>query len=353
MKLFFEQLRYRQLKWALASVLAVIIAIPAFSLIATNADAKIDSAINRPGKLPITAPGRVQPKDGVLNIAAPASAETGPAIVTELKVHRGDWVQANQELATLRGRTELQSSLASAQRRVALGQARLTALKAGGKQEDIAASHSQVQSDEATFSLIQTQTKRARQLRSDGLLSAADLEIQESRLEIATQTLGASRARLRGLSSVRPADVAVVQAELNAAESEVAEVLARLESTVVRAPAAGRILEIYCQPGQMIGAQGLLAFGKTSEMFVDAEVLEEDLGRARTGQKVRITGDALPQPVTGTVEEIGYLVGSRQVFNTDPTAFADSRVVNVSIRADDPALLERYINARVTVVIEQ
>jgi HlyD family secretion protein len=273
--------------------------------------------------------------------------------VTALNVDRGDWVRTGQELATLRGRNELQAALLGAQRRVALSQAKLAALQAGGKEEDFKALNSQVQSDAAALSLVRAQMERSRQLRDEGLLSAADLETQESRLEIAVQTLAASKARLRGLSTVRPADVAVAQAELRAAEAEAEEVGARLEGTIVRAPADGRVLEIYARPGQMIGADGLLAFGKTAEMFVDTEVLEEDLARTHTGQRARITGDALPHSVDGTVEQIGYLVGSRQVFNNDPAAFADSRVVNVRIRAKDPALLERFINARVTVVIEQ
>jgi HlyD family secretion protein len=87
-------------------------------------------------------------------------------------------------------------------------------------------------------------------------------------------------------------------------------------------------------------------------MFVDAEVMEEDLARVRVGQTARITGDALAGAMAGTVEEIGVLVGSRQVFTTDPAAFADSRVVHVKIRAADPDRLARLIHARVTAVIQ-
>jgi HlyD family secretion protein len=64
-------------------------------------------------------------------------------------------------------------------------------------------------------------------------------------------------------------------------------------------------------------------------MFVDAEVMEEDLGRIRAGQKARISSAVLAGVAEGKVEEIGYLVGSREVFETDPTAFADSRVAHV------------------------
>jgi HlyD family secretion protein len=86
-------------------------------------------------------------------------------------------------------------------------------------------------------------------------------------------------------------------------------------------------------------------------MFVDAEVMEQDLPRVRLGQTALITGDVLARETRGTVEQIGYVVGSRAVFEADPTAFSDSRIVHVKIRAADAAALERFINARVTVEI--
>ena len=86
-------------------------------------------------------------------------------------------------------------------------------------------------------------------------------------------------------------------------------------------------------------------------MFVDAEVMEHDIARARVGQSVRISGDSLTEPQEGTVERIGLLVAAREVFQSDPTAFSDARIVHVLIRMKDPTAIERFINARVTVEI--
>jgi HlyD family secretion protein len=171
-------------------------------------------------------------------------------------------------------------------------------------------------------------------------------------LTVAARSLDAKRARLKGLSSVRPADVAVAEAQLRAANAVADEIRAAVENATVRAPFAGRVLELRAFPGQAVGGDGLLTMGRTAEMFVDAEVPEEELGRARVGQRVRITGAMLATPVAGTVEEIGLVVGNREVFRNDPTAFADARIVHVKIRAAEPAALERFINARVTAVIQ-
>jgi HlyD family secretion protein len=355
MKLAVDSARYRQLRVVLCITLLVIATMPGVAWFASRAEATAKSGFaagdSTQGR-PVVAPGRIQPKDGVLTIAAPTS-QMGPAIVTALHVRQGDWVEPGQVLATLRGREELEAALVGSERKLAIAQARLVALQSGGKADDITALGAEVQSEEANLAQLEADTRRARQLRDDRILSAAAMEAQEARLAIAARSLDAKRARLNALSSVRPADVAVAQAEQRAAEADVDEVRARLEGTVVRAPCEGRVLAVYAYPGQSAGAEGLLAFGKTAEMFVDAEVMEEDLGRTRVGQKARITGEALPGPAAGTVEEIGYLVGSREVFKTDPTAFADSRIVHVKIRVAEPAGLERFINARVTVEIQQ
>lgn len=354
MNLAADSTKYRNLRRLLCGVLLVLAVIPAAVWLVSRADAMATPSLTAAGMQEIraiTAPGRIEPRDGVLTLAAPAN-ELGPAIVAALHVHQGDWVESGAVLATLSGRQEQQAALIAAQRRIAIAQARLAALSAGGKDEDVRALRAEAQAAEASFSQAQAETRRAQQLHENQMLSAAAVEAAESRLLVAARTLEASRARLEGLSRARPADLAVAEAELRAAEADGDEARARLENTVVRAPAAGRVLAIHTYPGQSVGPNGVLAFGRTSELFVDAEVMEEDLGRMQVGQKAVITSDALPGAAFGTVEEIGYLVGSRETFRTDPTAFTDSRIVHVKIRVADGSRFERFIHARVTVEIQ-
>ena len=335
----------------LCSVLALVLMVPVVLRFIDRAEANARSGIysERPAqRLTITAPGRIQPRDGIVTIAAPAGA-FGFAIVGELHVSEGERVERDQVLAVLQGRDEFAADVAASERRVDVAHAKLIALQSGGKREDIQALRAELHSEAASVAQLANDTRRARQLHSEHVLSAAALEAQQARWSVAARALEAKRARLDGLSSVRPADVAVAAAELYAAQADVAAARARLDNQYVRAPSAGRILRIHAYPGQSIGAQGLLSFGKTDEMFVDAEVLEQDVARTRIGQSVRITGDSLASPVTGTVERIGILVGAREVFELDPTAFADSRIVHVRIRVNDPAAIERFINGRVTV----
>jgi HlyD family secretion protein len=354
MKLAVDSQRYQRLRWLLGVTLLVIVAVPSLGWVVNRpkGSAAVASTSHSVTGLPITASGRIEPKDGVITIAAPTLDASVP-IVAALHVRPGDWVHSGQMLATLSQHAVLEASLKAAERHVQISEAKLTALQAGGKRDDLNALRADVQSEEAQLAHVSSETQRAQQLREQRLISQSDLEAQQAKLAIVERTLDAKRAKLSGLSSVRPADVAVATAELAAANAAVDEVRAKLENSIVRAPSDGRVLEVHAYPGQHVGPQGVLAFGRTTEMFVDAEVMEADLNRAQVGQKVQITAEILPRPTTGVVEEIGYLVGTREVFNTDPTAFADSRIVHVKIRADEPQLLERFINARVTVAIEQ
>ncbi|MEA3177179.1 MAG: HlyD family secretion protein [Gammaproteobacteria bacterium] len=354
MKWAAELANYRRLQWTLSAALLLIATAPGSAWLISRAGATTTPGLATypPHSGIIAAVGRVEPRDGVLSIAAPAS-DLGPSIVTTLQVHEGEWVEAGRTLATLRGYDELQAALTARQRRIAVAQARLSAIESGGKTDDIKAMRAEVQSEEAVLAQALSDAQRAKQLHAARLVATAALESEQSHLEIATRSLEAKRARLSSLSSVRPADVAVAEAELHAAEADADEARAKLDEKVVRAPCEGKVLAIYAYPGQSVGAQGLLAFGKAREMFVDAEVMEEDVDAVSVGQAALITGDTLRGPATGTVEEIGYLVGSREVFKADPAAFTDSRIVHVKIRVSDPSTLQRFINARVSVEIQR
>lgn len=354
MNLTADSSRYRRLRQLLCGGLILITVVPGATWLVSTASATVQPprpvAEDAAERL-ITAPGRIEPLDGVLAIAAPTS-EQGPAIVTAIHVREGQWVESGTVFATLNGNQPLKAAFAASEQRIAIARSRLDALLAGGKAEDLRAARADVASAEATVAQAQADTHRARQLREQQLLSAASVETQESKLAIAERALDASRARLDGLSRARPADLRVAEAEVSAAEADSKAVQAQLENTLIRAPSAGRVLAIYAHPGQAVGPQGVLAFGRTNQMYVDAEIMEDDLDRVQAGREVTITSNVLGRDkATGTVEKIGYLIGSRETFLTDPTAFTDSRIVHVKIRVTDAARFERFINARVTVEI--
>lgn len=135
------------------------------------------------------------------------------------------------------------------------------------------------------------------------------------------------------------------------ARAALARAEAELELLTVRAPLAGRVLEVHARPGERVGPDGILELGDTDAMYAVAEVYETDIGRVEVGQPARIRSPALPHELAGAVERVGLKIGKKDVLSTDPVADADARVVEVEVRLLEPELASALTNLRVEVLI--
>ena len=162
--------------------------------------------------------------------------------------------------------------------------------------------------------------------------------------------LMAARARL----DAARANLARVHSSLQVASlrKEVALAAARLERTIIRAPAAGRILKIHARAGEAAAGGPILEMGDTAQMYVLAEVYETDIGLVRVGQRATATSRALADELTGTVERLGTIVSRNRVFDIDPGADVDRRVIEVRIRLEDSRAAAGLVNLQVAVAIE-
>ncbi|MBE9047530.1 ABC exporter membrane fusion protein [Pleurocapsales cyanobacterium LEGE 10410] len=156
------------------------------------------------------------------------------------------------------------------------------------------------------------------------------------------------------VAEVRPVDVEVALAELEAAKADVRRAEAELDLAYVKSPIDGMILEVHTQSGEVMSDRGIAEIGQTDQMYVMAEVYETDISRVRLGQTVTIKTDGILQNLQGVVEEIGLLIGTQDVLGTDPVADADARVVEVKIRLspEDSKLVEGLTNLRVNAIID-
>ena len=119
----------------------------------------------------------------------------------------------------------------------------------------------------------------------------------------------------------------------------------------IRAPVAGRVLDIHTRPGEMVGPRGILELGRVERMYAIAEVYETDIGRVRVGQPATVTSKALGRALSGTVERIRQQVRKLDQMDTDPAARKDARIVEVEVRLADAAAAASLTNLQVEVVI--
>jgi HlyD family secretion protein len=139
--------------------------------------------------------------------------------------------------------------------------------------------------------------------------------------------------------------LAVAEANLRAAEAE-------LERTRVRAPISGQVIDVIARDGVRVGPEGIVALGRTEQMYAIAEVYETDVARVRLGQRATVTSPALAAPLHGTVDRIGMKIGKLDAIGADPASRTDARVVEVEIRLDEGAPAAGFTNLQVEIAFE-
>jgi HlyD family secretion protein len=277
----------------------------------------------------VAALGRIEPAGGVLRVGAPSQPDAvSGAVLVAMHVERGQDVKAGQLLAEL-------DTAAVGKARVAESRANVETARRNAKAATSIAEEACVRADVAG-----RQARRKAELLAKGLASAEDADQARGEAEAGAASCAARRS-----------EASVAQSHIAAAEAVYARHGAELERSYVRAPTDGRVLDLYARPGELVDAEGVLELGRVSEMYAIAEVYETDIRHVRPGQRARVTSDALPAPLSGTVERIRPKVHKMDEIGTDPAARKDARIVEVEIRLDEPGAAANLTYLQVEVEI--
>lgn len=196
-------------------------------------------------------------------------------------------------------------------------------------------------------------------LQGDVLATLDTFDVRNAELARAEVDLNHARSvvtrerALKQRSSTSVARLEEVERDVRLREADLTAARARLVQAQVAAPVDGQVLIIHARAGERIGPDGLLELGQTERMYVVAEVYETDIGLVRVGQKAVASSPALSQPITGTVERIGQLIGKNDILDLDPVARTDSRVIEVFILLDDAQAVASLTNLQVDVEIKE
>jgi HlyD family secretion protein len=322
--------------------------------------------------------GRLIPQGGILNIA-PTSGRIARILVKE-----GQVVEGGQALAYLEQHAVVEAQLGHAKAKLAEAKKRLEAETRVGN-----ALIRQAKADKSRLALKELELKRSESDRKAAklkLASAKDDLADEQALaeakvgrranvrkfaqakELAEETLARAEMGVQLVKAQLEQDTAVAETALAIAEANLALALAavplsslqgqiellqrRLDRYVVRSPHAGQILKILAQPGELVGQRPLLKLGNTQTMYVVAEVYQTDIRFLAVGQRATVTSGALPEKLTGVVENVGLMIFKSDVFGDDPTAALNARVFQVLIRLDPSEFAGRFNNLEASVTID-
>lgn len=386
------QITAKRPKWMivfLVSATTIAGGVASYGLASFNSSRSAPAPIEAVPAIPrIVALGRVEPTTEVVQVTTAVDLRNDR--VAQLRVQRGDRVVANQVIAVLDSDTRLQTNLLEAQEAVKVAAAELAQVQAGAKSGEIAAQRAEIArlqaelqgeipAQAATVARWQAEVNTARaesdryqSLYQAGAISASErdskrlvwetnqAQLQES---IASQNravnslqeqIQQAQATLNQVAEVRPVDVQLAQAKVDQAMAAVKQAEANLEQAYIRAPLAGRVLELHVQPGEEIGDNGIADLGQTEQMEVIAEVYQTDIGKIRMGQAATITSASFAGELRGTVHLIGLQVSQQQVFSDQPGENLDRKVVEVRIRlnAADSQKVANLTHLQVQVAIQ-
>jgi HlyD family secretion protein len=340
----------------------------------------------------IGALGRLEPEGKVFRIAAPAVGFSSR--VAKILVKEGDRIKVGQPLALMDNFESLRASGLQAEAQVREAQARLAQVKAGAKQGDINAQRASVlqsqaglrqtiaefeQADaarlkaETELQKLQWDLDRYQQLFKEGAIPEAELksrrlafdaqtkqvtqarklvEQRQQGVEAARLAIAQEAQRLNSVAEVRPTDLRQAEEQVKVAMANLQRAKADFDNSIVRSPVDGQVLTIRAKANEAVGSDGIMEVGKTSQMYVVAEVDENLIARVRLGQRAMIRSEAFPGELTGVVRQIGNQVGKNNITSTDPADRQDTRVVEVRIQLDDSTLVAGLTNLQVKVSIQ-
>lgn len=303
-------------------------------------------------RLGVGALGRVEPASRIRRLGAAGGMNV--TRLDRLLVAEGDMAEAGQVLAELADLTQKQAQTARAGAALAEAEARLALARAAGRAEERAAQQARLAALRAAAESAQREAARAERLVPSGAGGQAEAERRRFAAIRATAEVAEAEAELARLQRPRPEDLAVAQAQRDAAAAALQAAQAEAELSRIRAPIAGTVLQLYARPGDLLGNDGLLDIADLTRIDVVADVYETDLPRLRLGQRAEIQLPGSPQRLGATLREIGWQIRRTTVAGTDPVAAVDARTapVRLTLDAEGVALLGRRSNMQVQVAIQ-
>lgn len=347
----------------------------------------VDTKALTPKIKTVTALGIIEPEGEVIKLSA--SVLGAGSRVEKILVKEAEMVKAGQVIAILDNRDNLQAELTEAQAQVKVIKSKIAQIQAGAKQGEIAAQKAiidrltaegigDIDAQKATVEKLraelinaESENKRYQELYIQGAISASQKDSKVLNLETAKKSLQSANSQLKKLelsgkerikeatatlnqiSEVRKVDIEAALSELNRAETVVKKAAINLQKAYVKSPQNGQIFAIHTRPGELITNNGIVDIGKTSQMYVVAEVYESDITKIIQRKQVRIVGDIFDQELQGTVERIDLQVQQQNLNNTDPTTNIDNRIIKVYIRLNKASSQQaaKFTNMQVKVII--
>jgi HlyD family secretion protein len=225
-------------------------------------------------------------------VITPARASIAAEItgrVVSVPVAEGDTVRRGQILVEL-DQTDERAALDQAHAALAQADAKLRQIQ----QTALPAAEQALRQAQANLTQAERSWQRTSDLVAQNFVSHAQLDDAQRNLDVAQSQLRAAELQV---ASERPggSDFLLAQTARRAAETAIGAAQAKLDSTVIRAPADGVLIGRSVEPGDVAQAgKALMVFAPAGETQIVVNIDEKNLGKLAIGQKALVSADAFP-----------------------------------------------------------
>lgn len=246
-----------------------------------------------------------KPDANVVDMGPEAQKNAGlaiaPASVVQLTeyLHVAGTVQPiDSRIGNVRSlaRGRVQEVLVRVGDRVASGQplARLDNIEAGQLAAEYLAARAELQKLKVQQSNAVRQLERSKSLVAIGVTAQKDFELAESEYHAMVEAIKAQESLLAGMDS-RLRRLGLPETDLQTSSI-----------TTIRSSFAGAVIRVRVAPGDVVDPDvGMFSITDLSEVWIQAEVYEKDLGRIQLGQPALISVDTYPgETFSGKVAHI-------------------------------------------------
>lgn len=263
-------------------------------------------------------------------------------------IEKGDRVKEGQILVRLED-AEYRAQLGQAQANLDVARARLRELEAGSRPQEIEAARAAVEQAEANARNAEVNLKRVQELHRQAIASDQQLDDATTQFDVARAQLESARKQHELVRiGPRQEQIEYARAQVAQAQATVDYAQTMLDSTLIRSPVTGTILERLIEKGEMVstmnfgGPGGVKAsvasVADLRELQVELDINQNDFPKVSMQQECRVSADAYPDRVyKGFVEEIA------------PAANRQKATVQVKAKILEPdELLRPDMNAHVS-----
>jgi HlyD family secretion protein len=215
--------------------------------------------------------------------------------IAAVLAQEGDRVRPGQVLARL-DTTRLEPQVAQAEAQALAQRHAVERLRNGSRPEEVAQARAQLRLQEANLALARTNLARAEELTPGVAISREEVDRHRQAVAVGEANVKYAQETLRLVElGPRQEDIDQAEAQLRAAEAQLAFLRRQLADAELVAPCHAVVRTRLLEPGEMISPQKpVFTLAVTDPKWVRAYVSEPDLGKVRPGMAASVAVDSFP-----------------------------------------------------------